>query len=83
MSLYQISYTLYGVINILLCILLSVVVSCITGNLKGHEVSPKYVSSYVHKLFWTKEELDAIRQKELSLDDGDTEDLNNQPLKDL
>ncbi|KAL7643094.1 UNVERIFIED_CONTAM: hypothetical protein RMT77_006384 [Armadillidium vulgare] len=83
MSLYQISYTLYGVINIILCILLSVVVSCITGNLKGHEVSPKYVSSYVHKLFWTKEELDAIRQKELSLDDGDTEDLNNQPLKDL
>ncbi|KAL7643095.1 UNVERIFIED_CONTAM: hypothetical protein RMT77_006385 [Armadillidium vulgare] len=80
MSLYQISYTLYPVISITICILLSAVVSCITGNLKGHEVSPKYVSPHVHKFFWTKEELDAIRQKELNLDDGVTEDLNNQPL---
>ncbi|KAL7643093.1 UNVERIFIED_CONTAM: hypothetical protein RMT77_006383 [Armadillidium vulgare] len=80
MSLYQISYTLYGVTSIIVCVLLAVVVSYITGNLKGHEVSPKYVSSYVHKLFWTKEELDAIRQKELNLDDGVTEELNNQTL---
>ncbi|KAB7494174.1 Sodium-coupled monocarboxylate transporter 1 [Armadillidium nasatum] len=80
MSLYQISYTLYGVTNTIVCVLLSVVVSYITGNLKSHEVSPKYVSPHVHKFFWTKEELDAIRQKELNLDDGVTEDLNNQPL---
>ncbi|KAB7499760.1 Sodium-coupled monocarboxylate transporter 2 [Armadillidium nasatum] len=55
-SFYQISYTLYGTIGPVLCILIAVVVSCLTGNQRIEEVSPKYVSSSVHKFFWTKEQ---------------------------
>ncbi|KAB7500593.1 Sodium-coupled monocarboxylate transporter 2, partial [Armadillidium nasatum] len=73
-SFYQISYTLYGTIGPVLCILLAVVVSCITGNQRIEEVSPKYVSSSVHKFFWTKEQINTIKQNEINLATFTSED---------
>ncbi|KAL7643256.1 UNVERIFIED_CONTAM: hypothetical protein RMT77_006547 [Armadillidium vulgare] len=85
LSLYHISYTLNGGIGFLICILLAIVVSFLTGNEKIEEVSPKYVSSYVHKFYWTKEEINTIKRNEENVDIENTKDeenkLENCPLK--
>ncbi|KAB7498867.1 hypothetical protein Anas_05551 [Armadillidium nasatum] len=49
-SLYQVSYTLYVVVGPLLCILIAVIVSFITGNQKSHETSPKFICPYVQEI---------------------------------
>ncbi|KAL7645183.1 UNVERIFIED_CONTAM: hypothetical protein RMT77_003568 [Armadillidium vulgare] len=66
-SPYQISYTLYIVIGPVSCIILSVILSCLTGNQKRDDVSPRHVCHYVHKFYWTKEELEAIRRNDVNL----------------
>ncbi|KAB7498863.1 hypothetical protein Anas_05556 [Armadillidium nasatum] len=83
-SMYQISYTLNGGIGFLICITLAIVVSFLTGNEKIEEVSPKYVSPYVHKFYWTKEEINTIKRNEENLDIENTKneeyELENCPL---
>ncbi|KAL7630719.1 UNVERIFIED_CONTAM: hypothetical protein RMT77_019070 [Armadillidium vulgare] len=66
--IYRMSYTLNGPIAFLICITTAVVVSFITGNQRIEEVSPKYVSSYVHKFYWTKEEINKTKRYEANLD---------------
>ncbi|KAL7641207.1 UNVERIFIED_CONTAM: hypothetical protein RMT77_008345 [Armadillidium vulgare] len=65
---YQISYTLYGAISTLLCILFAVLISFLTGNNDLHETSPKFISPYVRKFYWTKEELETIEENDRELD---------------
>ncbi|KAB7502903.1 hypothetical protein Anas_10389 [Armadillidium nasatum] len=67
-SFYQISYTLYGTIG----------PSWSKGNQRIEEVSPKYVSSSVHKFFWTKEQLNTIKQNEVIHKTFNSEDKENQ-----
>ncbi|KAL7631111.1 UNVERIFIED_CONTAM: hypothetical protein RMT77_018588 [Armadillidium vulgare] len=55
--LYQVSYMWNAVAGPLLCILIAVIVSCITGNQKSHETSPKFICPYVRKFYWSEEEI--------------------------
>ncbi|RXG70200.1 hypothetical protein Avbf_09662 [Armadillidium vulgare] len=50
----------------------------IQGNQRSEEVSPKYVSSSVHKFFWTKEQLNTIKQNEIIHMTFNSEDKENQ-----
>ncbi|RXG57494.1 Sodium-coupled monocarboxylate transporter 2 [Armadillidium vulgare] len=92
--LYKISYTLYVVIGPFLCISLALIVSWITGFQSLDETSPKYVTPWIRKFYWSKEELEIIEEKENKLsaynininenklDDYQTMIINVQPNKD-
>ncbi|KAL7636005.1 UNVERIFIED_CONTAM: hypothetical protein RMT77_013823 [Armadillidium vulgare] len=61
-QLYQISYTLNAVIGPVTCVVLAGIVSWITGNQKIQETSPKFITPFVRKFYWTKEELIALEE---------------------
>ncbi|KAL7636000.1 UNVERIFIED_CONTAM: hypothetical protein RMT77_013818 [Armadillidium vulgare] len=61
-QLYQISYTLYGAIGTVTCVVFAVIVSYITGNQKIQETSPKFITPFLRKFYWTKEELIALEE---------------------
>ncbi|KAL7643193.1 UNVERIFIED_CONTAM: hypothetical protein RMT77_006483 [Armadillidium vulgare] len=55
--IYDVSYTLYPVIGTCGCILISCVVSFMTGNANSKDVNPKYITPFMRKFFWSEEEL--------------------------
>ncbi|KAL7643195.1 UNVERIFIED_CONTAM: hypothetical protein RMT77_006485 [Armadillidium vulgare] len=92
--LYKISYTLYVVIGPFLCISLALIVSWITGFQSLDETSPKYVTPWIRKFYWSKEELEILEEKEnkliaynININENKLEDyqtmiINVQPNKD-
>ncbi|RXG73846.1 Sodium-coupled monocarboxylate transporter 2 [Armadillidium vulgare] len=63
-SLYQISSSLYIFFGSLICVLLAVSVSYLTGNEKIEKISPKLISPSIRKFYWTKEELANFQDNE-------------------
>ncbi|KAB7507143.1 Sodium-coupled monocarboxylate transporter 1 [Armadillidium nasatum] len=53
-----ISYTLYPVLGTTICVLVGLIVSYITGNADIKRVPPKYISPFVRKYYWSREELE-------------------------
>ncbi|MCL4122649.1 UNVERIFIED_CONTAM: hypothetical protein GTU68_000665 [Idotea baltica] len=60
LNLYRISYTLYPVIGPIICVIVGLIVSYLTGNEKLENVSSELITPLVRKWYWKKQELEEI-----------------------